>query len=347
MFQSKIVKLHFLGAALLATGATHCLNPVRVMADSLLMPARQFAISNSLLVSENLTYLTVAWSDRQINIIYSGRTSKSKTNLLLADNIYLLSNRAHNEDSRSRLLRLLAVSFFLFLVPCGIFYPLFLFYKKLLIKPEEPDNLGSNFVTSSRLDNAALGLETKIETIRATVSKLQIAFTPPASDLRKELSRVSSEAELNTKYDLVDLMHQTIAVLLDQQHWTHVSYDSDTLPLKKVEPKFELISNRERKKFINQQSRLIKYNRNVTSAEGYERNYSYVVVTLIFCTSHASPLFDVINTKERLAKELVKLSKIERNTVIRFELLWNPQQEDVYISNEQLLIEYGEMSRLF
>ncbi|MGL5074232.1 MAG: DUF1517 domain-containing protein [Waterburya sp.] len=43
----------------------------------------------------------------------------------------------------------------------------------------------------------------------------------------------------------------------------------------------------------------------------------------------------------------MKLSKMEQDSVIKFELLWNPQQENVYISNEQLLIEYADMTRLF
>ena len=348
MFQLKIASLRFLSAALLATGATQCLNPARVKADSasVLLNWELATLNRPLILTESI----VPKSDRRVSLTYSSIIGKSEKHLLLADNSQLLSLRAE-EDPKSRLIRLLTVSFFfLFFVPLGIFYPLFLFYRMLLIKPDETDNIfeNENKLDPSRSnDVAVVDIPIGIERKKATVSKLQIAFSPPASDLRKKLSQATSIAAQDVEYDFVDLMNRAIAVMLEQQYWTHVSCDSETLPLDKIRLKFDSTSYQERNKFTNGQSNLINYNRNVTSAEGYERNYSYVVVTLILCTSHTFPLFETINTKEQLAKELVQLSQMKKDILIQFELLWNPQQEDVYISNEQLLIEYSDMTRLF
>jgi uncharacterized membrane protein len=228
----------------------------------------------------------------------------------------------------------------------------------LLIKPNESDDvLNSNShgdlngdrqaEFSEPLNSIDSVLQAEVDVNQATVSKLQIAFSPPATQLRQELSRVSVMTHLNVEDDLVDLMHQTVAVLIEQGHWTHVSYGSITLPLEKVRSEFDFISCQERAKFISETPSLVNHNRNVSKSDGYHESYSYVVVTLILCTSHTAPLFKRINTKEQLVQELMELGKMKRDSVIKFELLWNPQQEGVYLSNDRLLTEYEDMTRLF
>ncbi|MEL6927782.1 MAG: DUF1517 domain-containing protein [Cyanobacteria bacterium J06600_6] len=333
---------HLFGAALLATVATHGLNPSlgEAQASGQVKP-ETIAIDNPNLIS--------VVNDPPL-VPSASTVELSETSLILAQAEDSGNAEEDNREPKNKLWRTISLAFFiLFFVPLGIFYPLFLFYKMLLIKPE---GAGNNLVSKSKSD-AAKPIDTDFygspqtsDLKKATVSKLQIAFSPPARELRKELSQVSSAVNLQVEDHIVELMHQTIDVLIEQAHWTHISHSSATLPLNQVRPEFDQISEQERHKFNGGKQGLINYNRNVSSKQGYERSYSYVVVTLIFCTAHATPLFKTISTKKQLAAELIKLRKIEENAVIKFELLWNPQQEEVYISNDQLLIEYDEMTRL-
>ena len=353
MYQSKINILSFISLALLASTATNCLN-IKVEAKT---PSQAF---NHRLFLANINPTSQDFKqhqDYQEILTTPGNTLKhDQADLLLADNVNLETNNSAENESRPDFIRLVVLSFFLlFFVPLGIFYPLFLFYRILLIKPEESDladdltDIFNNdlqrefYETASPINIKQQGAK---NLNKATVSKLQIAFLPPAYQLRQELSRVTSEANVNGEYDLVSLMHRTIKVLVEQGHWTHVCHDSITLPLEQVKPEFDLISHQERNKFVSKKPSLINYNRNVSKKDGYQRNYSYVVVTLILCTSHSSPLFKTIKTKDQLAKELTALANMEKDSVIKFELLWNPQQEGIYISNDQLLVEYGDMIRL-
>jgi uncharacterized membrane protein len=223
----------------------------------------------------------------------------------------------------------------------------------LLTKPDEPDDLLNSDLNSDRqagftepIDSIDSVLQAEQDVNQATVSKLQIAFSPPARQLRAELSRVTCMTNLHVESDLVDLMHQTVDVLIEQGHWTHVSYASVTLPLAKVRSEFNFISVQERTKFTSKMPSLVNHNRNISNSNGNQESYSYVVVTLILCTSHTAPLFKKINTKEQLVNELIQLGKMERDSVIKFELLWNPQPEGVYLSNDQLLTEYEDLTRL-
>ncbi len=274
--------------------------------------------------------------------------------------VYALSNNSNNSDqtnlaasdsdektTQAKLVRLISLSLFmLFFVPLGIFYPLFLFYKMLLIKPDKPDHILNSDRQQELADSNPIDLVLQAEqdVNQATVSKLQIAFSPPATRLREELNRITLMSDLDIEHDVVDLMHQTVRVLIEQGHWTHASYTSLTLPLDKVKSEFDFITAQEKTRCDRKTPSLVNQNRNFNNSDALE-SYSYVVVTLILCTSKAV-VFKTINTKEQLVKELSQLGKLEKNLVIKYKLFWNPQQEGVYLANAQLLTEYTEMTRL-
>lgn len=326
-----LINLPFFGA-LLAMTAVHCLKPPQVEASLKLVWLEPANVQSD-------RDLSLAYGDRLIT--FSNETS-SQTELLVQA---ASTDINENNTERTRSIGRLVLTFFLlFFVPLGIFYPLFLFYKMLLIKPEDDRRIVFNEHQAEIKDfPSSATIPTKKDLTKATVSKLQIAFTPPAQELRKELSRVSSLAGANVKGNLVKLMHQTVEVLIEQKHWTHINHSSLTLPLDLVKPEFDSISKSERHKFNTKQPN--SGDRNLSS--NYERNYSYVVVTLILCTTHDSPLFRAINTKEQLVGQLERLRKMKQDSIIKFELLWNPQQEGIYLSNDCLLTEYAEMTRLF
>ena len=346
MSQSKHAYLSFVSAALLATGIIHGLNPTKI--DAAFHNPKDNTKGNE-------SRSPIIFTQADLNQFYSEQTTGVLSDNSIGDRADQSNVTTNENESGTKLARLMPLTFFLlFFVPLGIFYPLFLFYRMLLIKPDESKNVdGVNGILalddekpSTTTNSAKLALPSEKKLNKATVSKLQIAFSPNANNLREQLSRVGSDTNVNIEYDLVNLMHQTVAVLIDLNHWTHVSYDSATLPLDKMRAQFDSISRQERKKIANQQGNIPNYNRNNINPEGHERKYSYVVVTLIVCTSHATPLFQRIDTKKQLLEELVQLSKMQEQSLIKFELLWNPQQQNEYITNDRLLIDYGDMTRL-
>ncbi|PSB09607.1 hypothetical protein C7B62_12525 [Pleurocapsa sp. CCALA 161] len=333
--------LRLLIATLLAT-TTYSLGPTKI--ESTL--ANTFDDRLSLLESKS----THQDAHKNIRVTFSIKQQSE---------LYVLSNNSNNSDqtklaasnsdektTQAKLVRLISLSLFmLFFVPLGIFYPLFLFYRMLLIKPDEPDDILNSDRQQELADSNPIDsiLQAEQDVNQATVSKLQIAFSPPATRLREELNRITLMS-VEVEHDVVDLMHQTVRVLIEQGHWTHASYTSATLPLHKVRPEFDFITAQEKTRCDRKTPSLVNQNRNFNNSDALE-SYSYVVVTLILCTSKAV-VSKTINTKEQLVKELNQLGKLEKNLVIKYELFWNPQQEGVYLSNAQLLTEYTEMTRL-
>lgn len=367
---------------------------------------RQDSIFSAALPYTYMSETTVLMTDKSNRLIFAENLITTKISVKTG-----VANNSSTEkyfksvESNLKLLRAIALTFFLLLfIPLGIFYPLFLFFQKLLgsnynnnnnyqsqffepadnatsvgnslFTQTEPtpadrkhrsDGLrdlpatdrfnrstlksieGENSKTNPREIFSNFNLEQQNQnTVTATVSKLQIAFSPQASQLRPRLSQIASSVYVRCDRDIADLMQQAVSILLTQQHWTHVSHSSDPLPLTKIHSEFEMISQLERNKCINQELNLLKGDRPYGShrSSTYDDFYSYVIVTLILCTSKPAPLFDKIHTKAQLMAELTKLGKIERERLIKFELLWNPRQEEAYISNQELLTQYSDTIRL-
>jgi hypothetical protein len=349
--QSKIfnlANLKLFGATLLAI--TYSFNTTRSEARSLLDTFNYQLLSPQ----RTSTYQNLANSQNsQKTIAPQTFLAQDKNKIILADNPDLAVTNSDRKASKAKLIRLTSRFFLLlFFVPLGIFYPLFLFYRMLLVNSNESDDIlnsdRENELPES-LNSIDSVLQAETDVNQATVSKLQIAFAPPASQLREELNRVTLMTHLNEEYDLVDFTQQAVNVLIAQGHWTHASYSSITLPLEKVRAEFDLVLAQEKTKLANKTLSLVNYNHDLSDTsnnDSYLESFSYVVVTLILCTSQTIPLFQKISTKEQLVQELSQLSEIKRESMIKFELFWNPQQEGVYLSNTQLLTEYAHMTRL-
>ncbi len=340
--------------ALFATISPHNLSSISAQAaspDETLSPKRFLSLARvsqqDLLEQQYDQQVTPKPLDRSQNSTQKQNLEHQAGYSLIADSDLAKRSDSNRKKLQDKLLKTISVAFFiLFFIPLGIFYPLFLFYKKLLIHPEEPEYSSREDYESELTETDSkmgMNLSAKKETNNATISKLQIAFSPTASDLRYKLGKLGSGEEFQ---DIVELMRQTATVLIAQNCWTHVNYSSTTLPLEEIKVQFDLVSYQERSKFTNDKLGLISRNSEVERSYSINKNYSYVVVTLILCTTHDQPLFNKIFTKDQLVDELLMLSKMRKDYLIKFELLWNPQEENKYISNDQLLTEYGEMIRL-
>lgn len=185
---------------------------------------------------------------------------------------------------------------------------------------------------------------------RVTISKLQIALSPEASDLQTELSELSLRVDTNTDAGLLELVRESVLLLLrNSAAWTHVDSDSTSLHIERAESTFDQISLLERSKFsretLSNVDGTIKTRENQSSHDDRELP-AYVVVTLILGTADDRPLFDKIQTESQLNAALQKLAALRADYLMKFELLWTPQTENEYLTDEELLLEYTNMMPL-
>lgn len=265
-----------------------------------------------------------------------------------------IDNSAKNY--RYKIIRTVLLYFFwLLFVPFGIFYPFFLFYKKLLNKDDETGEVVELDYIPELKPYASFNPESSeekepINDVRAVVSQLQIAFAVKDNSLRRKLTELCSSVDSRTDRGVIELMRKTISFLIELDEWTHVSCSSVSFPINRTKTEFEAICIREQNKFVSENlSAVDKEERavNPTLKAIDDSSTVYMIVTLALCTSHSQPLFEEIYTKNQLHEELSKLGKMKRDKLIRFDLLWNPRSENQYLSNNELLLNYIDMIRLF
>ncbi len=291
------------------------------------------------------------------NLLLVSDNSKEEYNFDLVSQEGFSSN---TESSKAKTIRTISLYlFFLLFVPFGIFYPFFLFYRKLLNTDCDRDNsTEDSTVLADRVDSKlslksfeseSLKLEESINNIQAVVSKLQMAFAVKDDSLKHKLEQLCSSVDSRTDRGIAELMRKTISLLINEDELTHVCNSSRSFSVNQIKTEFEAICTREKNKSMSEKLAVVGEDdqESKSSSPSTKDLTGYIVVTLALCTSHTEPLFTEIGTKKQLLEELSELGKMRQDDLIKFDLLWNPQSENQYLSNNELLINYIDMMRLF
>ncbi|GAB4545485.1 MAG: hypothetical protein Tsb0014_39710 [Pleurocapsa sp.] len=225
--------------------------------------------------------------------------------------------------------------FGLFFIGLFALVPIFLIYKVITgLFNRDTSHATSNQINRER-DND-----------RVTISKVQVALSPQAEGIQKQLSDLSLTVDTDTEEGLLKLMQESVLILLRHDNaWTHVLSSSESLHIDNAEAAFDKISFTERSKFSSETLSNVDGNIQTLENVNYNRDeiIAYVVVTLILGTADDRPLFEKINTEEKLKEILLKLASMRSDYLMKFELLWTPQTEDEYLTDEELLMEYSDI----
>ena len=249
--------------------------------------------------------------------------------------------RSSNSSALPWFVTLIIVSLVLLLIFAAIFLPLYLIFKivsRLLNRHNASDS-----------DRTLQTINRERDNDKVTVSQLQIALSPQASGLQQELSTLSLDVDTNTSEGLVELMRESVLSLLRHDRaWTYVLANSTSLDISQAETAFDKISLTERSKFSGESLSNVNGKIKTTETVTYnEEDFpAYIVVTLIFGTADDRPLFAKINHEQQLKETLLKLAAMREDYLLKFELLWTPQVENQYLTEEELLLEYTDMIKL-
>lgn len=342
MFNYKNINLRLLSLALFTTVGVHNINGALAR-----LPKVTDSINAYFYININQVN-TVSKSNEQAKIIdinnlsafegFSSSAGSSKTKTFRKVSLYL---------------------FLLLFILFGVFYPFFLFYKRLLNVDKSHNNLTDGSIKLNENSESKLSItsfppeslkfEESSDHIQAVVSKLQIAFAARDNDLRQKLVELCSSIDSRTDQGVAELMRKTVSLLISEDNWTHVSLSSDSFSVDRIKTEFEAICIQEKNKLVGKKSSVVEGNTQESTPSNLQGkgDEHYMVVTLVLCTSHTTPLFTEISTKKQLLAKLSDLGKMSQDSLIKFDLLWNPNSESEYLNNNELLINYTDMMRLF
>lgn len=180
-----------------------------------------------------------------------------------------------------------------------------------------------------------------------TISLIQVVLSSTeVGIIKRELNEISLNANTSTDEGLLKLMQDSALLLLrNELAWAYTFSSSQSIDINNAESEFNAISILERSKFSRET--LNNYDGEVKAASDNFSEVSnepaYVVISLIAGTANDNPLYDKIYSSADLKEALTNIAIVPNDYLMKFELLWTPQQDDELITEEELLIEYSNL----
>lgn len=177
---------------------------------------------------------------------------------------------------------------------------------------------------------------------RVTITKLEVACLTDKSDLQINLSELTANADTDSETGLFQFLQEAALILLrNDRDWSYVLSSSESIDIDAAESNFEKISIAARSKFSSEVTK--DFNSEV---DFIDESYGYIVVTLILGTADDRPLFETINTAEELKAALEQIAAMPEDYLMKFELLWTPEQTREKLTDDEFLMEYTEMIKI-
>ncbi|MEY3868988.1 MAG: hypothetical protein RLZZ338_2879 [Cyanobacteriota bacterium] len=176
------------------------------------------------------------------------------------------------------------------------------------------------------------------------VTKLQVALLAEARQIQRQLTELSLSADTSTDEGLSELLKESaLALLRSPENWTHCLGNSQQFKgLESAETAFDYWLMEERSKLSAET--LTNLRGQVTQGEIItnpdEDPAAYIVVTFLIGSENEQPLFGEIRDEAGLKAALTRLSIVPPESLLRFELIWSPQDESDSLTYDELLTEY-------
>jgi len=184
------------------------------------------------------------------------------------------------------------------------------------------------------------------------VTQLQVALLAQARYIQEDLTRLSSQANLESQTGLNQLLQETVLALLrSPENWSHAKVSSQTVKSREQASQlFEQLSIQERSKLTAEtlvniggqvRKQAVKVNTEADPA-------SYIVVTMLVGTADDQPLVKPgsLHSAEELTAILKRLGGIAPSYLMIYELIWTPQDATDSLSREQLLAHYPDLVQI-
>ena len=186
---------------------------------------------------------------------------------------------------------------------------------------------------------------------RLTVAKVQVGLLGTARELQRDLERIASRADTSTSKGLHYVLQETVLALMRNPNYcvygfakAGVEYSAD-----EAEARFNKLSLEERAKF-EKETRVNVAGRRAQSTLGLQKDLAapvseLIVVTIVVAAEGKFKLPKVSGRKD-LIEALTTLGAVPASEVLAVEVLWTPEEEDDYFTQEDLAADYPLMVTL-
>lgn len=185
---------------------------------------------------------------------------------------------------------------------------------------------------------------------RFSVAKVQVGLLGSARELQSDLERIARRADTTTPSGLHYVLQETVLSLMRNPQYCIYGYSKSGSErgLERAESRFNQLSIEERGKF-EKETMVNVGGRSQRSSLGKPYGVSgldeLIVVTILVAA--ACPLkLPSATSGAGLKAALAKLGSVRASDIVAVEVLWTPEEEGDFFSEDDLVADYPRMNRL-
>ena len=181
-----------------------------------------------------------------------------------------------------------------------------------------------------------------------SVAKVQVGLLSNARDLQKDLERIASRADTSTARGLHFVLQETVLALMRNPDYCVYGYAKSGVENgpEAAESRFNKLSLQERGKFEKETMVNVGGIRSRSSGSGYGSRISELIVVTILVAVDGRMKLPKVNSRSSLNDALSTLGSIPAEDVLAVEVLWTPEEEGDYFTQEDLAMDYPMLNTL-
>ncbi|GAB4823858.1 hypothetical protein N2152v2_010904 [Parachlorella kessleri] len=185
---------------------------------------------------------------------------------------------------------------------------------------------------------------------RVTVAKVQVGLMGSARQIQRDLERIASRANTSSPQGLHYILQETVLALMRNPDYCLYGFSqgaSSSSP-EKAESRFNEYSMEERGKFeaetlvnVGGRSRRGTLRRRPVAPGPQE-----LIVVTVLVAAEGSFKLPKITSRSELRAALAKLGALRAEDIMAVEVLWTPEEEDDYFTQDDLASDYPLLNTL-
>lgn len=185
---------------------------------------------------------------------------------------------------------------------------------------------------------------------RLSVAKVQVGLLSNARDLQRDLERIASRADTNTSRGLHFVLQETVLALMRNPDYCVYGYGKSGVEdsPEAAESRFNKLSLEERGKFEKETMVNVGGIRS-SSSLGRRKSGSGVgelIVVTILVAAEGRIKLPKVTSRMQLRDALSTLGSLPAEDILAVEVLWTPEEEGDYFTQEDLAFDYPLLNTL-
>ena len=184
-----------------------------------------------------------------------------------------------------------------------------------------------------------------------SVAKVQVGLLGSARELQRDLERIAGRADTSSSRGLHYVLQETVLALLRNPNYCVYGFAKSGIEnsADEAESRFNKLSLEERGKF-EKETRVnvggMTSRRSLRKPQDLSTPVSELIVVTILVAAEGRLRLSKVTGRNQLIEALTTLGSVPASDVLAVEVLWTPEEDDDYFTQEDLAADYPLLNTL-